>query len=98
MSGRGPLRIEGKVNGDVSVDGNLELCAGASVDGDIAAASLELAGNLQGDAKCSGAIVIRAGAEVKGDLVGASVSIEAGSVVDVRLDTEFELDFSRARR
>ncbi len=98
LSGKGSLRIEGKVSGDVSVTGPVDLAAGSSVEGDVAAESLEIAGALAGDAKCSGPIHVRSGATIKGDLVGSSVSIEAGSRVDVRLDTEFTLDFSSVAR
>jgi cytoskeletal protein CcmA (bactofilin family) len=96
VSGKGSLRVEGQVNGEISVTGPMELMAGALVDGDVSAQSLDIAGTLRGDAKCSGPITVRAGANVKGDLVAASVSVEAGSSVDVQLDTEFTLDFGSA--
>jgi cytoskeletal protein CcmA (bactofilin family) len=68
------------------------------VDGDVNGESLDVAGTLTGDASCQGPIWVRAGATVKGDLRGASVSIEAGSSVDVRLDTDFTLDLGSTGR
>lgn len=92
VSGQGGLRIEGRISGDVSVSGPVEILSGAGLDGDVSAASLEVAGVLSGDARCQGPINVRAGADVRGDLRGSSVSIEPGARVDVRLDTEFKLD------
>jgi cytoskeletal protein CcmA (bactofilin family) len=92
VSGQGGLRIEGRVSGDISVAGPVEIVSGAGVEGDVSGASLELAGSLSGDARCHGPINVRSGADVRGDLKGSSVSIEPGARVDVRLDTEFKLD------
>ncbi len=97
VSGEGGLRVEGRLNGDVSISGPLEIVSGAAVEGDVSAQSLEIAGRLAGDATASGAILVRAGADVRGDLKGKSVAIEPGSRVDVRLDTEFTLDIEGRR-
>jgi cytoskeletal protein CcmA (bactofilin family) len=97
VSGEGGLRVEGRLGGDVSISGALEITAGAVVEGDVSAASLEIAGKLDGDANCRGAIMVRAGADVRGDLKGQSVAIEPGSRVDVRLDTQFSLDLEERR-
>jgi cytoskeletal protein CcmA (bactofilin family) len=97
VSGAGPLRVEGSLSGDLSVTGPVEIAAGGRVDGDVSGASLDISGQLCGDASCKGSIVVRSGAEVRGDLKGASVAIEPGSRVDVRLDTDFTLDFELRR-
>lgn len=97
VSGEGGLRVEGRLNGDVSVSGPLEIAAGAAIEGDVSSGALEIAGKLDGDARANGPITIRAGADVRGDLKGKSVSIEPGSRVDVRLDTEFSLDIEGRR-
>ena len=81
----------------MAVSGPVEIGSGAAVEGDVSAASLDISGRLLGDAKCAGTIQVRSGAEVKGDLTGSSVAIEAGSRVDVQLDTEFTLDFEGRR-
>jgi cytoskeletal protein CcmA (bactofilin family) len=97
VSGEGGLRVEGKLSGDVAVNGPVEVVSGAAIDGDVSAASLEISGRLHGDANCKGPIMVRDGADVRGDLRGTAVSIEPGSRVDVRLDTDFTLDFEGAR-
>ncbi len=97
VSGRGGLRVEGSIEGDVSIGGTAEIGPGASIEGDLSAESIEIGGRLIGDASARGGIAVRAGAEVRGDLRGAGISIEPGSKVDVRLDTELELESEAGR-
>jgi cytoskeletal protein CcmA (bactofilin family) len=98
LSGEGALRIEGTVKGDVSVSGPAEIAEGATVEGNVQAESLELSGSLVGDAVTRGPIAGHAGATVRGELRGSEVSIDPGSRVSVRVDTQFELDLGAARR
>ncbi len=98
VTGQGALRIEGSVEGDVLVTGIVEIAPGAAVEGDLSAESIDVHGRLIGDATTKGAIAVRAGAEVRGDVRAGSISIEPGSKVDVRVDTQFTLDFESSRR
>jgi len=98
LSGEGGLRVEGAVKGDVSVSGPAEIAEGASVEGNLQAESLEVSGSLLGDAVTRGPIAVRAGAVVRGELRASEISIEPGSRVSVRLDTQLELDLGAARR
>jgi cytoskeletal protein CcmA (bactofilin family) len=92
ISGKGGVRIEGKLIGNVGVSGPTEVAEGASVQGDVAAESLDLGGNLVGNVTTSGAVVIRAGSLLHGEVKGAEVAIEPGARVSIRLDTPFELN------
>ena len=96
VSGSGGLRIEGQVRGDIDVSGDAEISDGGNVEGNVTASSLEVAGTLVGDVDVRGAVLIRSGANVRGELRGAEISIEPGSRVSVRLDTDFELDLGPA--
>ena len=98
VSGEGALRVEGNVRGDVQVSGSTEIAEGGSVEGNVSAETLEVAGSLLGDAVVNGPVFIRAGAVVRGELRGSEISIEPGSRVSVRLDTDFELDFEPAAK
>jgi cytoskeletal protein CcmA (bactofilin family) len=98
VGGNGAIRVEGSVEGDVEVSGPAEIASGASIEGDLAAESIDIAGRLVGDATARGPISVRAGAEVRGEMKAASISIEPGSSVDVRLETEFTLDLEPARK
>jgi cytoskeletal protein CcmA (bactofilin family) len=92
VSGDGGLRVEGSVRGDIQVSGEAEIAAGATVEGNVVAASLDVAGTLIGDVVSRGPVAIRGGAVVRGDLRGSEISIEPGSRVAVRLTADFELD------
>jgi cytoskeletal protein CcmA (bactofilin family) len=96
VTGRGGLSIEGTVRGEVAVSGPAFIAAGASVEGNVRAESLEIEGTLEGDANTQGAIVVRAGALVRGQLNGSQINIEAGARVAVRLDTAREVEPVRA--
>jgi cytoskeletal protein CcmA (bactofilin family) len=98
VSGQGGLRIEGNVRGDVQVSGEAEVAPGAGVEGSFQAETVEVAGSVMGDIHARGPIAVRSGALVHGELRGSEVSIEPGSRVSVRLDTEFELDLGASKR
>jgi cytoskeletal protein CcmA (bactofilin family) len=98
VSGQGALRVEGAIRGDVQVNGEAEIAEGASVEGNVQAEALEIGGSLLGDAVARGPIAVLSGAVVRGELRGSEISIEPGSRVSVRLETEFELDFGGAKR
>ncbi len=96
VSGDGALRVEGSVHGDIQVSGDTEIAAGASVEGNVSAASLDIGGTLLGDVASRGPVAIRSGAVVRGDLRGSEISIEPGSRVSVRVAAEFDLDLGPA--
>lgn len=98
ISGNGALRIEGAVKGDLNLDGDAELAAEGSLEGNVNAESFDISGALLGDARANGAIAVRASARVQGELSAAEISIEAGARVAVRLETDFDLDFGTAPR
>jgi cytoskeletal protein CcmA (bactofilin family) len=91
IGGEGDLRVEGQVEGDVVVSGELSIEEGASVTGDVGAAALVVGGALKGDVEARGAVALRATAEVEGNLSGAEVSIEEGASFHGRIDAEFDL-------
>lgn len=98
VHGQGAFRIEGSIEGDVSVTGPAEIAPGAAVQGDLVAESLQVSGRLIGNVVARGSIAVRSGAEVRGDVKAGSISIEPGSKVDVRVDTELTLDLTTSRR
>src|SRR4051794_24074926 len=98
VSGDGALRVEGTIKGDLTVTGEADIAEGGSVEGNLSAGALEVSGSLLGDANVQGPIAVRSGAVVRGELRGSEVSIEPGSRISVRLETEFELDLGAPAR
>jgi cytoskeletal protein CcmA (bactofilin family) len=91
VSGDGDLRVEGQIEGDVTLSGELSIAETGSIRGDVDAASVTITGVLQGDVASRGAVTIRAGAKVEGNMGGAEVSLEEGASFAGRIEAEFDL-------
>jgi cytoskeletal protein CcmA (bactofilin family) len=94
VSGRGALRIEGKVSGSVSVTGALEIAQDAGVVGDVSAESLALGGTLTGDVDVRGPVSVGAQAAFQGTLRAGRVSLASGASFQGRIENDFELELS----
>jgi|HubBroStandDraft_4_1064222.scaffolds.fasta_scaffold1440266_1 cytoskeletal protein CcmA (bactofilin family) len=92
IHGDGDLVVEGHVEGDLAIRGELTVAEGANVSSEtIEAHSVVVAGGLEGDVAASGTVRLVAGARVRGNLKGSSVSIDEGARFSGRLDCEFDL-------
>lgn len=91
VSGDGDLLIEGNVEGDIAVRGDLTIAEGGRATSSIEADAVTLRGELEGDVRARGIVRIEAGARVRGDVQGESVAIEEGAEFVGRLDAAFEL-------
>jgi cytoskeletal protein CcmA (bactofilin family) len=92
IHGEGDLVVEGQVEGDLAIRGELTIAEGASVTSEaVEAQAVTIAGALEGDVAASGPVRLVAGSRVRGNLRGSAVSIEDGARFSGRLDCEFEL-------
>jgi len=91
VTGEGDLVIEGTVEGDISVRGDLELAEGARATSTIEADAVTVRGELDGDVRARGIVRIEAGARVRGDVTGELVALEEGAEFVGALDASFEL-------
>lgn len=91
IGGDGDLRVEGQVEGDVRISGQLAIEEGAAVTGDVEASAVVIGGALTGDVAVRGSVTIRAGAEVAGNLDGAEVVLEEGASFTGRIEAEFDM-------
>lgn len=91
ISGEGNLVVEGHIEGEVAVRGNLTIAEGGSVVSNVEAHAINVAGALEGDVNASGNVRIVAGGRVRGDVKGAEVAIDEGAEFAGRLDCDFEL-------
>lgn len=92
VQGEGDLVIEGHVEGDLTLRGNLTVAEGGSVACDnLAAESVTIAGSLQGEVTATGPVQLGATARVRGNLKGSAVSIAEGAHFSGRLDCDFDL-------
>jgi cytoskeletal protein CcmA (bactofilin family) len=91
VSGDGDLLLEGTVEGDISVRGDLVIGDSARAASSVEANAVTIRGELEGDVKARGVVRIEAGARVRGDVHGESFSLEEGAEFAGRLDAEFDL-------
>jgi cytoskeletal protein CcmA (bactofilin family) len=92
VHGEGNLIIEGELEGDLAIRGDLTIAEGATVTSEaVEAYAVTISGTFQGDISASGPVRLGTGARVRGNLRGSAVSIEDGARYSGRLDCEFEL-------
>ena len=91
VSGDGDLLVEGTVEGDITVSGDLVIAEGGRATSSIDAGGVTLRGELEGDVKARGNVLVESGARVRGDVQAESVSLEEGAVFVGRLDATFDL-------
>jgi len=91
ITGDGHLLVEGQVEGDITIRGDLVIADGATATSNVDAQAVTVQGALEGDVTARGAVKIGSGARVKGNMHGEHVSIEEGAQFAGRLDCDFEL-------
>lgn len=91
VSGDGDLRLEGTVEGDISLHGDLTITDGAKATSNVEARAVTVGGELEGDVRAQGVVRLESGARVRGDIQGELVAIDEGAEYSGRLIAEFEL-------
>jgi cytoskeletal protein CcmA (bactofilin family) len=92
IHGDGDLVVEGQVEGELAIRGELTIAEGGSVTSEsVEARTVTVAGTLEGDVAAAGPVRLVAGSRVRGNLRGSAVSIEDGARFSGRLDCEFDL-------
>lgn len=90
IHGDGDLEVHGRVQGDVTVEGNVLVSASSEVRGSISAASIRVAGSVEGNLHATETVAVEPAAKVLGDMTTPRVSVAEGAVVRgmVRTDSE----------
>jgi len=92
IHGDGDLLVEGQVEGDLAIRGDLTIAEGGSVTSKaVEAQSVTIGGTLEGDVSATGPVRLVAGAKVRGNLRGSAVAIDEGARFSGQLDCEFDL-------
>ena len=79
IEGSGHVRIAGSFKGDVNVQGNLTIEAGAKVTGQVRANIVVVAGELHGNIDAAVRVEIQDTGMVVGDVKAGSLTVAAGS-------------------
>ena len=94
IEGSGHVRIAGRFKGDVNVQGDLSIEAGAQVTGSVRADKVLIAGELIGNIDAASHVELMQSGSLTGDLKAASLTVAAGS--RMRGQAEFGWDDAKA--
>jgi len=79
IQGGGDVRIAGRFKGDVMVDGNFRIDAGARLEGQVKASVVVVGGELQGNIDAAKHVDVLSSGVIVGDVKAASITVAAGS-------------------
>jgi len=79
IEGTGHIRIAGRFKGDVHVQGNLTIEAGAKVTGAVRAGTVVIGGELEGNVDDAARVELLETGVLNGDLKAGSLTVAAGS-------------------
>jgi cytoskeletal protein CcmA (bactofilin family) len=98
VEGEGSLEILGRVEGDVTMTGDVSVGEAGAVRGNISGVKISVHGAVQGDLRGSEAVLLEAGARVLGDLSAPRLGVAAGALVRGHLRTEGEPPAAQNKR
>jgi len=98
VRGSGSLEIFGRVEGDVSVSGELVLGEDSAVKGSVSGSHITVSGAVQGDVRGSEAVLLERGARVVGDLTAPRIGVATGALVKGMVRTDGEPALGAPRR
>lgn len=90
IRGDGDMRIEGVVEGEVALDGDVSLGGTSNVIAPVRGRSVEIEGELVGNVIAERDLTVRAGGRVRGDVRAARLAIDDGAIIDGMLDMAFD--------
>ena len=81
IEGAGSVRIAGKFKGDVNVQGDLTIEAGAKLTGSVRADKVVIAGELEGNVVGASSVDLQQTGVVIGDLTARSLAVASGATM-----------------
>jgi cytoskeletal protein CcmA (bactofilin family) len=82
ITSKGVVRIDGKVTGNISIQGDLFIGENSFIKGDVTASSIHIAGSIEGNIFSSGLLKLLSTARVIGDIQVKSLVCEEGSLFE----------------
>jgi len=74
------LVIDGKIEGEITSDGNLTVGENARIRAEIKTGSVVVYGKIHGNITVTDRVELKAGAEIVGDIKAKTLAIEAGAI------------------
>ena len=79
IDGAGHVRLAGKFDGDVHIQGDLTIEAGAKLTGSVRANSVTIGGEVEGNIESAASVELLATGILNGDLKAGTLTVAAGS-------------------
>jgi len=95
IEGSGNVRMAGRFKGDVRIDGNFNIEAGAHLTGQVLAGVVIVGGELLGNIESAKRVDVQEGGVIVGDVKAGSITVAAGS--RMRGHVEFGWDEEKAK-
>lgn len=92
LDGKGDLRVEGVLEGEVEIDGALAVGPDGTVVGPVRAREVEVSGEVHGHVLAGDGVAIRAGGRVQGDVRARRIAIDDGAALHGGIEMDFELE------
>jgi len=91
ISGDGDLTIDGRLDGQLDVSGDVVVGERGVVNAPVRAGALTVAGDVKGDVFARGAVAVRDGGRILGDVRAHRVSIDDGGALHGGVEMDFDL-------
>lgn len=80
LIGDGPLRIDGKVQGEVQVNGDIIIGEGAVITASVKGHDIQVAGIIRGNVEAAGKLEIHSTGTVEGDVIVQTLKVADGAL------------------
>lgn len=91
LSGRGELYIDGRIEGDLAVEGSVEVGATGVVLAAVEADRVAIGGHVRGPVTAGDEVAVRDGGRLDGDVRAPRVAIEDGGALHGGIEMDFDL-------
>jgi cytoskeletal protein CcmA (bactofilin family) len=82
LTSNGNVRMDGRLNGDITAEGNITVGEGGEVNGELRAEIINVGGAVNGSLFAKEKVVLESKSNLKGDLVTRILVIEAGAMFE----------------
>ena len=92
VTGDGDLRVEGRIDGELTIKGHLHVASGGVVASPVVQADeVTLEGGIEGDVRARGAVLLRADARLRGGIQAGRIAVDDGAKCSGRIGLDVEL-------
>lgn len=82
LTGSETIIIEGRLEGEILINGSLEITQNAEINGNIKADKLSVSGKVKGNIKIADSLSVGKTAIIRGDIHAAAVDIKSGAIIN----------------